>query len=235
MLTRSSGTLLTIAAHPDDEVLGCAATVRRLVQTGWSAHLIVMTAGVAGRLTEPEAAVQSPERAALLAQLHAAADVVGYAGRTVLGFPDNRMDTVSRMDIAHALTPHVQTLRPDLVLTHHPGDYNWDHGRTFDAVMMAARANPPDHAPGEIWAFEVLSSTERGWQTPDRAFHPNLYVDIARTIDQKKLAMSIYQNEYRPYPHPRSIEGIEYLARKRGGEIGIAYAEAFHMIRRVIA
>jgi LmbE family N-acetylglucosaminyl deacetylase len=162
-----------------------------------------------------------------------AADVLGFEEISMLDFPDNRMDTASRMDVTHALTPHVQSFRPDVLITHHPGDYNWDHTVTFDAVMMAARPNPPDHFPAEIWACEVPSSTERSWQDGGRAFHPNLYVDIARTIDQKKLAMTYYANEYRAYPHPRSIEALEYLARRRGSEVGLTHAEAFHVIRRV--
>lgn len=227
--------LLVIIAHPDDEVLGCGATVRLRVNNGWRARLVVMTGGVTGRLAGD--AVEDPavhcERAELVGQMQRAAEVIGFEETSMLDFPDNRMDTVSRMDLTHALIPHVQNFQPDLIITHHRGDYNWDHMITFDAVMMAARPNPPDHFPAEIWACEVPSSTERAWQDGGRAFHPNLYIDVARTIDHKKLAMTYYANEYRTYPHPRSIEALEYLARRRGGEVGLAYAEAFQVIRRV--
>ena len=227
--------LLVIAAHPDDEILGCAGTVRRRVNIGWHARLVLMTGGVTGRLANPGAAdaTVEVERAELADQVRRAAEVTGFEETTMLDFPDNRMDTVSRMDLAHALIPHIETFRPDLVITHHPGDYNWDHTLTFDAVMMAARPNPPDHSPTEIWTFEVPSSTERAWQDGARAFHPNLYVDISHTIDHKKLALTYYANEYRAYPHPRSIEALEYLARRRGNEVGLVYAETFHVVRRV--
>ena len=227
--------VLVVAAHPDDEVLGCGATIRVLVTQGWTAHLVIMTSGVTGRLadvTEDIPSIKS-NQIALADQARRAGDLLGFSKTTILNFPDNRMDTLSRMDLAHAVTPHVQLFRPDLVITHHPGDYNWDHAMTFDAVMMAARSNPPDHMPREIWTFEVPSSTERAWQSSDRAFHPNLYVDISNTIDQKKLALLYYKNEYREYPHPRSIEGLEYLARKRGYEVGMFYAEAFHIVRKI--
>jgi hypothetical protein len=101
------------------------------------------------------------------------------------------------------------------------------------SVMMVARPNPPEFMPLEIRTFEVLSATERAWQEPSRAFLPNLYVDVSATIDMKKLALRYYAGEYRPYPHPRSIEAVEYLARRRGNEVGLLYAEAFHVIRRV--
>ena len=235
MTSQSRRRILVVAAHPDDEILGCGASVRLRVNRGWTAHLVIMTAGVAGRVADTSIAGEqvTAEQAELAEQMRRAGEVIGFESTTVLNFPDNRMDTISRMDVAHALIPHIQNYRPDLVITHHPGDYNWDHGVTFDAVMMAARPNPPDHTPAEIWTFEVPSSTERAWQDPSRAFHPNLFVDVAATIDQKKLALMYYKNECRPYPHPRSIEALEYLARHRGNEVGLAYAEAFHVVRRV--
>lgn len=233
-------TLLVVAAHPDDEVLGCGATVAKLVRQGWQAALIVMTGGIGGRhsnVSDTNETVKV-EQAKLRTQAEQAAEVLGFAQTHYLDFPDNRMDTVSRADLALAIRPLVESIQPSLVLTHHPGDYNWDHTQVFEAVMMACRRNidpdgQPEFSPTEIRTFEVLSSTERAWQSPERAFHPNCYVDVEKTIDLKKRALRCYTSEYRPYPHPRSIEAVEYLARKRGNEVGLPYAEAFHIVRRV--
>jgi len=234
MTTQETGRLMVVVAHPDDEVLGCGATVHRLVQRGWQAHLVIFSAGIGGRYTFGDHSDEvSGAQAELAAQTRKAAALIGYSGIDCFDFPDNRMDTVGRMDLSQALRPIIEREAPHLILTHHPGDYNWDHGATFDAVMMAARRNPPDVSPLEIRTFEVLSSTERGWQEPARQFSPNHYVNVARSIDAKKTAMTYYQSEYRPYPHPRSIEAIEYLARKRGNEVGLHYAEAFHIVRKV--
>jgi len=226
--------LLVVAAHPDDEVLGCGATVRLRVDRGWTAWLAILATGATGRLAaDAEKATIQDALQQLNEDSERAARVIGFERIERLNFPDNRLDTVSRMDLSHAVRGVIEECRPSLVLTHHPGDYNWDHTLTFDAVMMAARANPPDFSPSEIWSFEVLSSTERGWQTADRAFHPNLYVDVHETIEKKKLALAEYRSERRDYPHPRSVEGIEYQSRRRGNEVGLAYAEAFHMVRKV--
>jgi LmbE family N-acetylglucosaminyl deacetylase len=227
--------VMTIVAHPDDEVLGCGATVHSLVTKGWRARLVVMSGGIGGRYSREEANSEDvvPQKAVLGQQLRRAASVIGYHSVDTLDFPDNRMDLVSRMDLTQALRPIIEREKPDLVLTHHPGDYNWDHTAIFDAVMMAARCNTPEFYPSEIRTFEVLSATERAWQDPSRVFCPNLYVDISRSIDMKKLAMKYYELECRPYPHPRSIEAIEYLARRRGNEVGMLYAEAFHIIRKL--
>ena len=226
--------LLVIAAHPDDEVLGCGATVRRLVNAGWVAHVVLMTGGVTGRFASGEDASEiAVSRAALMIERDRAAEVLGFSSVIQFSFPDNRMDTVSRMDLSHSIRGVVEDIRPDLVFTHHPGDYNWDHTLTFEAALMACRRNPGDFAPSEIRSFEVLSSSERGWRHGDRMFCPTHYVDAKRTIDAKKRALRCYKSEYNPYPHPRSIEAMEYLARQRGNEIGLEYVEAFQLIRKV--
>jgi N-acetylglucosamine malate deacetylase 1 len=226
--------LLVVASHPDDEVLGCGATVRLMVDRGWTTHLVIMTRGVVGRTTGSALTEESSnEQEILKSEMEQAAAVLGFSTITQLDFPDNRMDTVSRMDLSHSLSVVANKYRPDLVFTHHPGDYNWDHSQTFDAVMMACRCNVGDFSPIEIRTFEVLSSTERAWQEPSRVFCPNAYVDVSSTIDTKKQALNQYESERRSYPHPRSPEAIEYLARKRGNEVGLEYAEAFHIVRKV--
>jgi N-acetylglucosamine malate deacetylase 1 len=235
-MTRDTGeTILVVAAHPDDEVLGCGATMALRAAQGFSVHLAVVATGAAGRFAEPakhQAEIQA-QRAALREEMDFAARILEFASVRCLDFPDNRLDTVSRMDIAHALDRVIEEIHPAVIYTHHPGDYNWDHTLVFDAVMMAARVSPGEFSPREIYAFEVLSATERAWREPSRAFHPNVWVDVARTIEKKKLALKQYRSEYRDYPHPRSAEGIEYLARMRGLEVGLEYAEAFELIRSV--
>ncbi|NQV82499.1 MAG: PIG-L family deacetylase [Rhodospirillales bacterium] len=226
--------LLVVAAHPDDEVLGCGATVRLLVDDGWQAHLVLMTHGIGGRHDSGEDTPEIIEAKTQLAgQTDAAAAELGFATVTRFDFPDNRMDTISRMDLSHSIRAVVEKERPYLVLTHHHGDYNWDHGQTFEAVMMACRRDPTEFSPHEIRTFEVPSSTERGAKLPDRVFCPTIYTDVAATIAVKKRALQCYAGEYRPYPHARSVEGLEYLARQRGIEAGLEYAEAFQLIRKI--
>jgi N-acetylglucosamine malate deacetylase 1 len=227
--------VLVVAAHPDDEVLGCAATVARLKRDGWRAVLMLMTRGAAGRAKTFDGVNASHISAqqSLAEETRQAASIIGYDRIISHDFPDNRMDTVPKADVAHLVAQAVLEEKPHLILTHHPGDYNWDHTVTFEAVMMGARRNPPDFSPSEIRTFEILSSTERAWQTQALAFHPNCWIEVASTIDKKYESLKCYHSELRSYPHPRSPEAVRVLAQKRGNEVGVEYAEAFHIVRRV--
>lgn len=227
-------TLCVVASHPDDEVLGCGATVRKYVDAGWRATCLLMTGGVGGRHlgAEVDPAIRA-EQAALARQTEAAGAILGFERIDRLDFPDNRMDIVSRMDVSHSIREVFVREKPDLVLTHHPGDYNWDHRITFDAVLMAARQSPGDPAPAEVWSFEVRSSSERGW-AGYLPFSPTIYVDVGETIEAKVEALRQYRAELHATPHPRSVEGVHSLASMRGHEIGVTAAEAFVCIRRVI-
>lgn len=226
--------LLVVAAHPDDEVLGCGATVRKLVNEGWTAGLIIMTGGISGRRVEVPLGEIEIAQDELARQMRAASAILGYSDIAHLNFPDNRLDTVGRNDLVRAIYPIIEKSRPALLMTHHPADYNWDHGAVFDAATMAARHSPGDPVLTEIWCFEVLSSSERGWRGKAQPFSPNIYVDVAATLKAKQDALRAYAHEIRKYPHPRSAEGIENLARKRGNEVGMTAAECFELVRRIV-
>jgi LmbE family N-acetylglucosaminyl deacetylase len=227
---------LVVAAHPDDEVLGCAGTAARLKQEGWRVVLMLMTRGITGR-AETMAAVGEGHLAAqqdLSEETCQAAALVGFDKVISHDFPDNRMDTISKADLAHVVAAAVAQEKPNLILTHHPGDYNWDHGMTFAAVLMGARSSPGEHSPEEIWCFEVASSSERGWAGQGPQFKPTIYVNIESTIRIKQEAMRSYVTELRDPPHPRSIDGIAAVARRRGFEVGLEWAECFEVVRKII-
>jgi LmbE family N-acetylglucosaminyl deacetylase len=209
--------------------------VAKRVRDGWRAHLLIVATGVSGRYDKPEAAADQIATAvyALREDVAKAAGLIGFSSWECLDFPDNRLDSISRMELSHAIRPFIERLKPHVVFTHHPGDYNWDHGRVFDAVMMAGRHDAGAFAPEEIYTCEVPSSTERAWQTPEAAFCPNVFVGVAETLAVKQEALAAYRSESRPYPHPRSPDAIEHLARFRGCAVGATHAEAFCLIRRV--
>jgi N-acetylglucosamine malate deacetylase 1 len=118
------------------------------------------------------------------------------------------------------------------VYTHHAGDLNIDHRRTHEATLTACRPQL-NHPVARLLAFETPSSTE--WQQPSGAlsFSPNWFVDISSTLESKMLALKAYSQEMRPWPHPRSYQGVEHLAGWRGATVGCDAAEAFMLVREI--
>lgn len=221
--------ILVIAAHPDDEVLGCGGTISKVVKEGAEVHVAIMTDGVGARGTLSAMKYQQRREVAVLE----AANILGIPHPKLLSFPDNEMDSLSRLALVNAIEELVSEYRPSIIFTHHSGDVNIDHRRVHEAVVTACR--PQLNFPVKtLIFFEVPSSTE--WQIPGSApvFSPNLFINIETSLDKKLSAMMAYDDELRPWPHARSIDAIEYLARWRGASAGLPAAEAF-MIGRWIA
>ena len=218
-------TVLVVAAHSDDEALGCSGTMAKHVAAGDQVHVLFMSDGVGSRKS---VANEVSER---LSSAEKAAKILGVISMQNLNFPDNRMDTVALLDVAQAVENKIDEVRPNIIYTHHLGDLNVDHQITHKAVITACRPQP-DFCVKEIFAFEVLSSTE--WQTPGYfPFIPNVFVDIGKYIDIKRKALEVYSEEMRQSPHSRSIENTLRLNALRGNAVGVEYAESFVLLRKI--
>jgi N-acetylglucosamine malate deacetylase 1 len=223
-----SGTVvLVVAAHADDEVLGCGGTVARHTDAGDSVHLLLMADGVTARNGADIEAVQRRGKA-----LREAAEELGIASVSQAGFPDNQLDTVSLLQVTKAVERVLFQLKPECVYTHWYGDLNVDHRVTQKAVMTACRPQP-GFPVRRILGFEVLSSTE--WCTPQcAAFSPNYFVDISSFINRKNAALGCYDMEMRASPHSRSVKHSEALAVHRGNTVGLVACEAFEVYRWIV-
>lgn len=221
-------TVLVVAAHPDDEVLGCAGTVAKWVRAGATAHALILGEGETSRYaTRAAGLTQHHTLVGLRAAAQGAATVTATTSVRVLDFPDNRFDTIPLLDMVKAVEGMIADVRPDTVLTHYRGDLNVDHRRTFEATLTACRPLPGSTVR-TLLSFETPSATE--WNVPS-AFAPTYYVNITQTLAAKREALQKYDREMRPFPHPRSHEAIEALAKWRGATVGVAAAEAFEVIR----
>ncbi len=224
-------TVLVIAAHPDDEVLGCGGTIARLVGEGHSVYVAILGEGITSRYTQREEA-SSQDILTLEACSHRVARFLGIKELFGYQLPDNRFDTVPLLDIAKILENLIGKIQPHVIYTHHIGDLNIDHAVTCRAVLTAARPLPSSLVK-EILSFEVPSSTEWAFNQLMPAFCPNVFVDITATLSQKFAAMEIYESETRPFPHPRSTKALQALASLRGSAVGLEAAEAFQQIRSI--
>ncbi len=215
-----SRTVLIVASHPDDEILGAGATLARHAAEGDAVHILILAEGATAR----PGADGASETAALRSAAEGAARAIGAAPPRLLGLPDNRLDSLDLLDVVQPIERAMAEIRPCTVYTHFHGDLNRDHGITAEAVEIACRPLPGQSVRA-LHAFETMSSTE--WGVAGGTFAPNLYVDIATHLDMKIRALKCYESEMRSFPHARSYEAIEALARLRGAQSGLAAAEAF--------
>ena len=222
--------IFVVVAHPDDETLGAGGTMAKHVEQGDLVSVLILGEGIASR--KEKGAQYKKEIEALRADAKRALAKLGVSDVSFFDFPDNRFDGVDLLDIVKTVEAEIARLGPDTIYTHHQGDLNIDHRRTFDAVMVACR--PAGSTVKKIMCFEVLSSTEWSAQTPASAFLPNMFVDISDMLTNKLSALKEYKTEMRPYPFPRSLEGAELLAKVRGLTIGKKAAEAFEIVREIV-
>jgi LmbE family N-acetylglucosaminyl deacetylase len=223
--------VLVIAAHPDDEVLGCGATAARLVQEHHQVHFAILGEGITSRHASRSDADAS-QLASLHKQAEAAAAKLGVTSLALHSLPDNRLDTVPLLEVVKVVEDLVDRIKPEVIYTHHPGDLNVDHGVIHRAVLTATRP-VPGQSVREIYAFEVPSSTEWAFGSWQATFRPNIFVDVAATLEMKIAAMACYQTESREFPHPRSPEALRAVATRWGSVAGCHAAEAFELVRSV--
>jgi LmbE family N-acetylglucosaminyl deacetylase len=218
--------ILVVAAHPDDEVLGCGGVMARHAAAGDEVRVIFLADGVSSR-GQDDSALQRRMRAA-----RAAAEILGAHPPVFLGMPDNRMDSLDLLNIVQALEEHLFRINPEIIYTHSASDLNIDHRLTHQVVLTACRPQPGSRVRA-IHAFEVPSATHWASYEMADAFKPTRFVDISDFLETKLRALACYEEEMRPYPHARSSEAIEALARFRGSTVGLKAAEAFVVIRQI--
>lgn len=219
-------TVLVVVAHPDDEVLGCGATVSTLTARGTEVRSCILSGQV-------EVRQQRPSEDALIEHLHKAQAIMG-AGEPIWGaFPNIRFNTVAHVELVQFIEQALADTGADVVFTHHPGDLNDDHRHTSLACQAAVRQfqrRPGFHPLRGLYYLEIPSSTDWAFPSDGAGFNPTAFVPVgAHAIETKLRALAAYEGVMRPFPHPRSPEVIHGLAAVRGGQCGIDHAEAFQV------
>ena len=214
--------VLIFVAHPDDEVLGCGATIAKHIDNSDMVQIVFLSDGFSSR-NDDENRDSNAQKAS---------KVLACQNPIFLNYPDNQLNTVPLLDIVKKIETIVSDFQPNIIYTHYFGDLNIDHQITHKAVITACRPQP-NFCVKEIYSFEVLSATH--WQSPSmsNAFNPNYFVDVSDFIKQKIKALKCYDNEMRDYPHARSYEAVASLSSFRGSSVGVHNAEAF-VIERLI-
>jgi|SRR5208283_2858971 len=204
---------LILMSHADDETLGAGGTIQKLVKRGWDVNVAILSTGT----LDTRSSVQDNRPGAI-----AACKLLGVADLKLLGFPDQKFDTIPIADLANSVLR--LGYQPDLIITHTETDLNLDHKLTSQVAKIVGR---PKKKPISILGCEVPNTSFWNGQP----FPANFYVDITEEIAKKIDAFALYENELQPYPHPWSKKGLRLLAEYHGMQCGFAYAEAFAIVR----
>lgn len=134
--------VLVVAAHPDDEVLGCGGTIARHADLGDHVQVLIVAEGATSRQEQRDRLQAGYELSALAQAAQTAGSILGASGVELLDFPDNRLDSVDRLDLIKRLEERIDRHQPQVVYVHHAGDVNVDHRRLHEAVVTACRPTP---------------------------------------------------------------------------------------------
>jgi LmbE family N-acetylglucosaminyl deacetylase len=224
--------ILVVVAHPDDELLGLGASIHKLIQDyGCTVRAVILGEGITSRANERNPEVWEKELKIHRDNIESARSAIGYDSVGIYDFPDNRFDTVALLDIIKVVEKEKENFNPEVIFTHHLGDVNIDHQKTFEAVVTATRPIK-DEGVNTIISFETPSGTEWRAATDPRHFIPNMFIEISeKNLNAKIKGMESYEFEKRVYPHPRSPEALKILAQRWGIATGKQFAEAFSIVR----
>ncbi len=209
--------ILVIAAHPDDEVLGMGATIKKLSGKN-NVNLCVVSEGATAQYNDKKMIQVRQE------SCKKSGKILGISNITFLDFPDMKLDSIPHLEINKSLEKIITKIKPDIIYTTPYNDLNKDHLTVFESTLVAAR--PVSSSIKEILCYELPGLMKN-------PFKPNVYVDISSQISHKIKAFKMYKSEIKKFPHPRSIKAIENLSIQRGVESGLKNAEAFESIKRI--
>lgn len=224
--------IMVIVAHPDDELLGCGATMNKLInEYNCNIRLIILGEGITSRSDKSELKNWSNEISLHKQNIKDAGKCIGYTSISIFDLPDNRFDSIALLDIIKLIEKEKKDFLPEIIFTHHGGDLNIDHQRTFDAVITATRPLQ-DESVCTIITFETPSGTEWRASSDPKHFLPNLFIEVSESNMSAKInGMNSYKFERRDYPHPRSSDALKILAKRYGIMMGGNYYEAFQIVR----
>lgn len=226
--------ILVVVAHPDDEILGLGGSIHRLIKDfGCRVRTVILGEGITSRADSRDTEKWQHELKIHRENIKTAQTIIGYESVGIYDFPDNRFDTIPLLDIIKVVEKEKAEFGAEIIFTHHGGDVNIDHQRTFEAVITACRPLPSEKVK-TIITFETFSGTEWRANSDPKHFLPNMYIGISEKDLQAKISgMESYEYERRKYPHPRSPLALEIVAKRNGIIIGGKMAEAFQIIRHI--
>lgn len=214
-----------IAPHPDDEILGCGGTIKRLILSGSNIRVLFVSGHLPPLYTEKEFNKTQNEAFKALYSLGLKKNDIQF-----LKIPATKISEMPIATLNKEIENFIFKEETNTVFTCFP-DRHIDHKLIFEATMVATRPNKKNF-PKYVFLYETLSETHWNVGNVEPNFVPNFFIDISKTIKSKIKALNFYKSQIKK-GSPRSAEATKALAKFRGSQNGCDYAEAFQLVRAI--
>ena len=211
--------------------LAAAAPIARHADAGDQVQVLIVAEGATSRQNQRDPIQARDELSALAQASQTAGLILGAAGVELLDLPDNRLDSLDRLDLIKRIEVIIDATSPRWSMSIILVTWNVDHRRLHEAVVTACRL---------LLAIPLGACSVLRWPVAPSGNHRDLHLFFSRTgsltFDQwqrKREALEAYASEMRPSPHARSLEAVEHLARWRGAQVGVEATEAFFLLRQL--
>jgi len=225
--------ILVIAAHPDDEVLGCGGTLVKNIVENDAIVQCVFAMAPAGIRYKPGTMKFKHETKKRKGEAIGVSKVLKCLKPIFLNVPSIRITRDLYPELSQNIEATIKRFSPNIVFTHNPSDNNYDHRIVFEATMTACRPQKNVFIE-EILSYEVPSATDDYNEGLGKVFVPDVFVNIEKYAATKNSLLKIYNDEMREFPHARSVVAIDNLAKYRGSMVHQTRCEAFKLVRKMI-
>jgi|MDSZ01.3.fsa_nt_gb LmbE family N-acetylglucosaminyl deacetylase len=225
--------ILFIGAHPDDVELGCGGTISKFSDLGYNISVLIIAEGTSGRFDEKD---KDTKKVATHIQNRKqnctnSLKILGVNNIKFCDLPCGNLNIVPLLKINKLIEDEIRSFKPEIIFTHSSVDTNKDHRIVFESTKIATRPSAFSFVK-KVFSYEVLSSTECSFL---EVFSPKHFIVLSKEhLERKNKALACYNTEIKEFPHPRSLKGVEVLAKFRGMQINKEYAESFEILRSIL-
>lgn len=223
--------ILIIAAHPDDEIIGCGGILNKFANQNKNIRIVFMSEGVTSRFSKEDLGNKELIKEKIAFREKCALNAIKKLGIESKEIFFNKrkccqLDQYPKLELTKEIESHIRNFDPTCLITHFENDTNIDHRICYEVTLPAIRPKNKTNLK-IVLSFEILSSSE--WNYPYQ-FNPNFFFDITNEIEKKLECCSEYIDEIKAKDDARSLESLRALAFLRGNQAGYKYAEGFKLI-----
>ena len=139
--------ILVIAAHPDDEVLGMGATIKKLSKQKNKIHLCMVSDGAAA-VKDKKSLIAKRKEACLKS-----GKLLGISTFDFLMFPDMKLDDIPQLEINLQIEKLIKKYKPTTVYTTPYSDFHKDHQKIHECTLVATR--PASSSVKNVLSYEI--------------------------------------------------------------------------------